>query len=153
MELLHPLVFFVAAAFGLIATMVMDFVMDRLPEGRTPPAVAAAAVRGERPEDAGRGAVALSHYGSGTVAGVVYLGIFILLSMIVPDSTTMSLLALAGAGTIMFGLMIGVFFLGPLSHVGGLTAQRVGDIKRSWMISAGVYVITVGICMLLFVQA
>ncbi|QZA87474.1 hypothetical protein K0C01_06500 [Salinarchaeum sp. IM2453] len=153
MELLHPLVVFVAAVFGLIATTIMDFAMDRLPEGRMPPAIAAAAVSGNKPEDVERGPVVLAHYGSGTVAGVVYLGVFALLSMIVPDSTTMSLLALAGAGTIMFGLMIGVFFLGPLSHVGGLTAQRVGDIKRSWMISAGVYVITVGICMLLFVQA
>ena len=133
-SLLQALV--VGPLVGLLATLVMDVVMRVLPEGRTPPRVAAGVLTDTPVDDAPQRLATWVHYVAGAGSGLLFLGVATLLTALLPG--TVSLFA---AAIVMFGLMVGFFVVVPLPRAGGLSRQRVRQVSRDWAIMAATYLL------------
>jgi hypothetical protein len=130
-------------AFGVLAggaaTLWMDLVMGRLPEGKMPPLVAAGVLTGRPPGGAPRGLALAVHYLAGTLTGglVVWFG-FASRSLL--EEPVASLVA----GAVLYLLMVGVFLV--VLARSRVQPERAGAIGRDWAVSAAAYlVVLVGI--------
>ncbi|ELZ53978.1 MULTISPECIES: hypothetical protein [Halorubrum] len=123
---------------GLVATLAMDVVMARLPEGTTAPKVAAGVLTDTPVDDAPERLATWVHYVAGGGSGLLFVGLV---------AATGSLLglgplaAVAVAGVVQLALMVGFFALVPLPRASGLPRQRLGPIRRDWAVSAATYVV------------
>ena len=68
-----PLRFLLGVAAGLAATLVMDAAMARLPEGETPPSVAAGVLTDTPPRNAPGRLAAAVHYLAGGLTGPLFV--------------------------------------------------------------------------------
>ena len=127
---------------GLVATLAMDLVMPRLPEGTTAPKVAAGVLTDTPVDDAPERLAAWVHYVAGGGSGLLFVGLV---------AATGSLLglgplaAVAVAGVVQFALMVGFFALVPLPRASGLPRQRLGTIRRDWAVSAATYLLVAAV--------
>jgi hypothetical protein len=122
---------------GLLATLAMDPVMARLPEGETAPKVAAGVLTATPVDDAPERLAAWVHYVAGGGSGLLFVGLAAGLGSLGAGSTA----TLAAAALVMFGLMVGFFALVPLPRAEGLARQRLATVRRDWAVSAGAYVL------------
>ncbi len=129
-----------AAAAGLLATLVMDFPMARLPEGKTAPTVAAGVLTDTHPDKAPARVATLVHYGAGTGTGVLFLAVVTTLGQLFQPT-----LAYPLAGGLLVVVMVIFFILIPLPRAGGFSQHRLTQIKRDWVVLATVYALTVGV--------
>lgn len=121
---------------GLLATLAMDVVMARLPEGSTPPKVAAGVLTGE-PVDAAPARLATwVHYVAGAGSGLLFVGIATALGTVLDGSVV----TLSVASVVQLALMIGFFAFVPLPRATGVPRGRRARVRRAWAVEATVYV-------------
>ena len=131
-----PLRFVVGLGAAVLATLAMDLVMARLPEGATPPAVAAGVLTGTAPADAPARLGAVVHYLAGGLTGPS----FVWLSLLAEGLTgTTGPAVTLGVAAVLYLLMVGFFAVVVLPR--SLVApDRVSAIRRDWALDAAVYV-------------
>ncbi|TKX59571.1 hypothetical protein EXE43_02440 [Halorubrum sp. SS5] len=127
---------------GLAATLAMDPVMARLPEGTTAPKVAASVLTDTPVDDAPERLATWVHYVAGAGSGLLFVG---LVSAVQAALGVGVGVALPVAGVAQFALMVGFFALVPLPRASGLPRQRLGPIRRDWAASAAAYVLVAAV--------
>jgi hypothetical protein len=127
---------------GLLATLAMDRVMPRLPEGTTAPKVAAGVLTDTPVDDAPERLATWVHYVAGGGSGLLFVG---LVSAVQVGLGVGAAVALAVASPVMAALMIGFFALVPLPRARGLPRQRLSTIRRDWSLSAATYVVAAAV--------
>jgi hypothetical protein len=127
---------------GLLATLAMDRVMPRLPEGATAPKVAAGVLTDAPVDDAPGRLATWVHYVAGGGSGLLFVG---LVSAAQIGLGVGSVVALAVASPVMLALMVGFFALVPLPRAKGLPRQRLSTIRRDWALSAATYVVAAAV--------
>ena len=127
---------------GLVATLAMDPVMARLPEGETAPKVAASVLTDAPVDDAPERLATWVHYVAGGGSGLLFVGLFSGIQAVLGVGTAVALVV---AGHAMVALMVGFFALVPLPRASGLPRQRLGPIRRDWAVSAATYVLVAAV--------
>jgi hypothetical protein len=139
----------VGAVVGLLGTLVMDVPMRLLlSEGMKPPFVAAGAVTGTDTADAPRGVAMGIHYGAGVGAGVIFTTLVAAVGAVLAVGPTVggiAVSALAVAAVVQLPVMIAFFSYFVLPTYATVARQRLGPIRRSWALSALVYVAAVSV--------
>ncbi|MES3162218.1 MAG: hypothetical protein PPP55_11725 [Halorubrum sp.] len=131
----------VGPVFGLIATLAMDRVMPRLPDGGTAPRVAASVLTEIPVDDAPQRLATWVHYVAGVGSGVLFLGLVAAVGRVGVGWPA----SLGVAAAVMLGLMIGFFALVPLPRATGLPRQRVSRVRRDWAVCAVTYVVVAAV--------
>ena len=127
---------------GLLATLAMDRVMPRLPEGTTAPKVAASVLT-DTPVDAAPERLATwVHYVAGGGSGLLFVG---LVSAVQTAAGAGLAVGIVVAAPVMLALMVGFFAVVPLPRARGLSRQRLPTIRRDWALSAAAYVVAAAV--------
>jgi len=121
---------------GVVATLGMDLVMARLPEGLTPPRVAAGVLTGEAPDAAPEGVASAVHYVAGGGTGPLFVTLLFLVEGVVGSGPVGYLVSTA----VLFVLMVGFFVVVVLPRP-KLVDGRRSTVGRDWAISAAAYLI------------
>jgi len=121
---------------GVVATLTMDLVMARLPEGATPPRVASGVLTGQAPDAAPEGVASAVHYVAGGGTGPLFVTLLFLVEGIVGAEVTSYLVTTA----VLFVLMVG-FFVGVVLPRPRLVDGRRATVGRDWAISAAAYLV------------
>jgi len=119
---------------AVVATRAMDVAMARLPEGETPPAVAAAVLTDRRVGEGPARLAAVVHHAAGWLTG----GLFVTLLLFAEAALGRSPSAYLATTAVLLVLMVG-FFAGVVLRRAGLARQRVRVVVRDWAVSAAVY--------------
>ena len=132
----NPIIAFpIGLIAGILATLVMDRIMAALPEGTTPPTVAAGVLTEAHPDSAPTRLATVVHYLAGTGAGALFIW-FLLVGTAIVGSSLVGILA---STVVYYALMVGFFVFVPLQLVIGISAARKRSIARDWAISAAGY--------------
>jgi hypothetical protein len=132
-----PLRFAVGVVAAVLATLVMDRVMARLPEGETPPFVAAGVLTERPPGDAPARLAAVVHYLAGALTGPLFVWLTLASEAVLGGpSTAATLLATA----VLYPLMVGFFTVVVLPR-SQVAADRVAAIRRDWAVAAAAYLL------------
>ena len=123
---------------GLLATLAMDRVMPRLPEGTTAPEVAAGVLTDTPVDHAPERLATWVHYVAGAGSGLLFVGLVAAVQIALGVGAAVALVVASPA---MLALMVGFFALVPLPRASGLPRQRLGPIRRDWAGSAAAYVL------------
>ena len=121
---------------AVVALLVMDQVMARLPEGSTPPRVAAGVLTGTRPDDAPARLAAFAHYGAGMGTGLLFVYFSLVAEWLFGGGSVVSV---AATTLVVYVLMVAFFLLVPLPRARGLRGPRRRGTARDWAIAAAVY--------------
>jgi hypothetical protein len=122
---------------GLLATLAMDLVMARLPEGETPPKVAASVLTGESVDTAPARLATWVHYVAGAGSGLLFVGIAAAFGSVLDGSVA----TLTAASVVQLTLMVGFFAFVPLPRATGVPLDRRARVRRAWAIEATAYVL------------
>lgn len=122
---------------GLLATLAMDPVMARLPEGETAPKVAAGVLTATPIDDAPERLATWVHYVAGGGSGLLFVGLAAGIGRLGAGPAA----TVAATAVVMLGLMIGFFVFVPLPRAEGVARGRLRQIRRDWAVSAGAYVL------------
>ncbi|PSP99443.1 hypothetical protein BRC89_04670 [Halobacteriales archaeon QS_4_70_19] len=141
----------IGAFAGLLATALMNLPMQRLPEGSTPPFVAAGALTGDELTEVSEGLASLVHYAAGTLAGIG----FVLVAEgvervgaarggipggdIVLGGTGIRLVPHFVAAMATFSVLFLFFGYVVLPLFGKEARDRARHVRNDWAISAAVY--------------
>ncbi|WP_436901095.1 hypothetical protein [Halovenus halobia] len=123
---------------GVLATLAMDFVMARLPEGTTPPSVAAGVLTETHPDDAAHRLATVAHYLAGVGTGLLFVWLSLATELVFAGP---SLATAALTGGVLYVLMVGFFVVVPLPRAPGLSADRRRTTGRDWALSAAGYLL------------
>lgn len=130
-----PLRFAAGIVAGVLATLAMDRVMVRLPEGTTPPSIASGVLTDRPPGDAPDRLATVVHYLAGSLTGPLFVWLsFVSEGALGGESVVAALVAAA----VLYALMVGFFAVVVLPQ-SRVSADRVGAIRRGWAVSAAVY--------------
>jgi len=121
---------------GVVATLVMDVAMARLPEGSTPPRVASGVLTGQSPDTASGGVASAVHYVAGGGTGPLFVTLLFLVEGLLGVSVE-SYLVTTG---VLFVLMVGFFVVVVLPRP-ELGDGRRSTVGRDWAISAAAYLV------------
>ncbi len=136
-ETLSPVVRFpLGLAAGVLATLAMDLVMTRLPEGETPPTVAAGVLSLTHPDRAPGRLASVVHYLAGLLTGPLFVYTLYLAESVIAPSAV----ATGTAAAVLLVVMVGFFVVVVLPRPDGLRPDRRARIGRDWAVSAAVYV-------------
>ena len=127
---------------GLLATLAMDRVMPRLPEGTTAPRVAAGVLTDTPVDHAPDRLATRVHYVAGGGAGLLFVGLVAAVQIGLGVGGGVALLV---ASPVMLALMVGFFALVPLQRAQRLPRQRLSTIRRDWALSAATYVVAAAV--------
>ncbi|MFC7075073.1 hypothetical protein [Haloarcula halophila] len=122
---------------GVVATLGMDVAMARLPEGETPPTVAAGVLTEQAPDTAPGRLASAVHYVAGGATGPLFVTLLFLVEGLLGGVSAASYLLTT---LLLFGLMV-AFFVGVVLPRPGLARQRVSAIGRDWALSAAAYLL------------
>ncbi|WP_240730022.1 hypothetical protein [Halalkalirubrum salinum] len=132
----NPIIAFpIGLTAGILGTLVMDRIMAALPEGTTPPTIAAGVLTETHPDSAPKRLATVVHYLAGTGAGALFIWFLLAGTAIVGSS----LAALLASTIVYYALMVGFFVFVPLQLVTGISTARKRSIARDWAISAAGY--------------
>jgi len=131
-----PIRLLAGVAAGGLAVQVMDLVMARLPEGETPPFVAAGVLTEQSPDTAPGRLAAVVHTVAGLLTGPLLVTLLLIVEGLLGGPSLVGYLA---ATAVLFVLMVAFFVVVVLPRAEGLPAQRVGRIRRDWAVSAAAY--------------
>jgi hypothetical protein len=123
---------------GIVATLGMDLIMKQLPEGQTPPAVAAGVLTKTHPDQAANRLATVAHYLAGTATGLLFVWLSLAVESLAGGS---SLSTAVGTGLLLYVLMVGFFVLGPLPRAPGLSSARRQTTGRDWAVMAAGYLL------------
>lgn len=129
--------FVVGVAAGVVATVVMDLVMARLPEGETPPFIASGVLTDSAPQKAPGRLASVVHYIAGWLTGPLFVWVLFTSEGLLSGS---SILAAVLAAVVLYTLMISFFVIVVLPR-SRLPSGRIADIRRDWAISAAAYLL------------
>lgn len=132
-----PLRFLVGVGAGIVATLVMDFVMARLPEGATPPSIASGVLTTKSPSVAPERLATVVHYVAGLLTGPLFVWLLFASEGVLGER---SLTAVVLAAVVLYVMMVGFFAVVVLPR-SIVTANRVGAIRRDWAVDALAYVL------------
>lgn len=132
-----PLLFVVGVVAAVVATLVMDQVMPRLPEGETPPFVAAGVLTEHHPDDAPSRLASVVHYVAGWLTGPLFVWLLLATQGVLGTTETFVTVA---AAVLLYVLMVGFFAIVVLPQ-SRVEDGRVGTIRRDWAIDAAAYVV------------
>jgi hypothetical protein len=132
-----PLQFGVGVVGALVATLAMDVVMARLPEGETPPFIAAGVLTESRPDAAPARLASVVHYVAGWLTGPLFVWFLLATQGLMGGA---SLVATAVAAVVLYALMLGFFALVVLPR-SMVASQRLDAIRRDWALSAAAYLL------------
>ncbi|QZY01091.1 hypothetical protein K6T25_11170 [Halobaculum rubrum] len=132
-----PLLFLVGLVAGVVATLAMDRVMDRIDEGWTPPRVAAGVLTDTHPDNSPERLASVVHYVAGTLSGALYVWLLLAVGSVLGSGP----ISLVAAAVLMYPPMVGFFALVVLPRSSGLPRQRLRRIRRAWAIEAAVYLL------------
>jgi len=129
--------FVIGVVAAVAATVVMDLVMARLPEGETPPFIASGVLTNSVPADAPGRLANVVHYIAGWFTGPLFVWMLLTSEGLLGGQ---SILATVVAAAVLYSLMVGffVFVVLPRSR---LPSARMADIRRDWAISAAAYLL------------
>lgn len=125
---------------GAVATLGMDAVMTRLPEGATPPRVAASVLTSTAVEDAPERLATFVHYFAGAGTGALYVWLLLVAETVVGVSPLVTVAVSAG---FLYVSMVAFFTFVPLPLSDGLSRERRRRTTRDWAVCATVYVAVV----------
>ncbi|SDJ57658.1 hypothetical protein SAMN05216226_105142 [Halovenus aranensis] len=131
------LLFFLGVGAGVVATLAMDLVMPRLPEGRTPPTIAAGVLTGSRPDSAPARLGTVVHYLAGILTGPLFVWLLLVSEGVFGE---LSVLAVVLAGAVLYVLMVAFFAVVVLPQ-SLVASSRVGAIRRDWALCALTYLL------------
>lgn len=131
--------FLAGVVAGVVATLVMDVVMARRPEGTTPQSIAAGVLTDRPPADAPARLTTSVHYLAGFLTGPLFVWLLYTSEGLLGGQSTV---ATATAAVVLYVLMVG-FFAGIVLPRSLVAAQRIGQIQRDWAVSAAAYVVVV----------
>jgi len=126
----------VGLAAATVAILAMDATMERLPEGDTPPNVAAGVLTGTVPDRAPRRLAAVVHYLAGYGTGLLFVYILLVAEWLFDGA---SLAGVVVAAVVLYALMVAFFVLVPLPRATGVGEGRRRTIARDWAVAAAVY--------------
>jgi hypothetical protein len=132
-----PLRFVVGLGAGIVATLMMDLVMPRLPEGSTPPSIASGVLTTASPSAAPKRLATVVHYIAGILTGPLFVWLLFATEGVLGDR---SLVAVGVAAVVLYVLMVGFFAVVVLPR-SMVANSRVGAIRRDWAIDALAYVL------------
>jgi hypothetical protein len=132
-----PLRFVVGVVAAVVATLVMDVVMARLPEGETPPSIASGVLTETHPDAAPARLASVVHYLAGGLTGPLFVWFLLATEGLLGGP---SLLSLSLAAVVLYVLMVGFFVVVVLPR-SQVAAQRLGAIRRDWALSAAAYLL------------
>ncbi|MDY6819178.1 MAG: hypothetical protein SVG88_10995 [Halobacteriales archaeon] len=132
-----PVRFLAGVAGGVIATLAMDVVMARLPEGETPPRIAAGVLTESPPTEAPGRLATVVHYLAGGLTGPLCVWLVFASAALFGGPTLPAILAAVG---VLYLLMVGFFVVVVLPR-SAVTATRVGAIRRDWAVAAAAYLV------------
>jgi hypothetical protein len=132
-----PLQFVVGAVAAVAATLGMDVVMARLPEGETPPFVASGVLTERPPGEAPARLARVVHYVAGLLTGPLFVWVLLAGQGLLGGP---SLAATLLAAVVLYVLMVGFFVVVVLPR-SALPAQRLGAVRRDWALSAAAYLL------------
>ncbi|MEF8813293.1 MAG: hypothetical protein V5A55_05690 [Halovenus sp.] len=121
-----------------VAILAMDLVMRQLPEGVTPPNVAAGVLTGTPPDRAPRRLSTVVHYLAGYGTGLLFV-YFLLVAEWVLDGA--SLAGVVATAAVLYVLMVAFFVLVPLPRARGVDGERRRAIARDWAVAAAAYLV------------
>jgi hypothetical protein len=129
-----PILFAVGVGAGIVATLVMDLVMARLPEGETPMYIAAGVLTDRPPGGAPGRLAAVVHYVAGLLTGPLFVWLLFTSEGLLGTSVVSTL----AATVVLLVLMVGFFAVVvlPRSRVDN---RRRGAIRRDWSLAAAAY--------------
>jgi hypothetical protein len=132
-----PLRFLAGVGAGVVATLVMDVVMGRLPEGTTPPSIAAGVLTQRTPRNAPDRLGTVVHYLAGFLTGPLFVWLLFTTEAVVGEQSVVT----TGAATaVLYVLMVGFFVVVVLPQ-SRVAPDRIPGIRRDWAISAAVYLV------------
>lgn len=121
---------------AVAALLVMDQAMARLPEGATPPRVAAGVLTRTHPDDAPARLAAVAHYAAGLGTGLLFVYFSLLAETLLGGASALSV---AATTLVLYVLMVAFFVVVPLPRAPGLDQARRRGTARDWAASAAVY--------------
>jgi len=128
----------IGLAGGVLATLWMDFVMARLPEGTTPPRVAAGVLTETHPDEAPVRVASAAHYLAGAGTGLLFVWLSLAVEFAAGEASVLTVLVTTA---VLFVLMVGFFVVVPLPRAPGLSDSRRRGTARDWGISAAGYLL------------
>lgn len=126
----------IGLAASLPALLIMDRVMASLPEGRSPPAVAAGVLTETTIDDAPARLAAVAHYLAGMGTGLLFVYLSFVAETVLGGPSIQSIVA---ATVSLYVLMVAFFILVPLPRVPGVSNARRRVIGRDWAVAAAAY--------------
>jgi hypothetical protein len=129
--------FVTGVAAGIVATLAMDLVMARLPEGTTPPSIAAGVLTDRPPEAAPARLGSVVHYLAGFLTGPLFVWLLFASASVLGDDPTT---ATSAAAAVLYVLMVGFFAVVVLPQ-SLVDRERVPAIRRDWAVSAAAYLV------------
>jgi hypothetical protein len=136
-----PVGVLMGAAVGLASTLVMDFPMNRLPEGPTAPKVAAGTLSGRPLDRAPAGVATAAHYGAGVGTGVLFVTGVAAAEWLLDAGALVVPVVAAG----LFVLMNGFFSFVVVPAYDRVPGSRVGTVRRDWALSATAYLLAASV--------
>jgi len=121
---------------AVVATLVMDQVMARLPEGETPPRIAAGVLTETHPSDAVERLATVVHYLAGGLTGPLFVWLLYAGEYLAGPGLVTTL----GVAVVLLALMIGFFAVVVLPRSRVRNSRR-GSIVRDWALSAVAYLV------------
>jgi len=148
---------FQGAIVGLIATLAMDVVMNRLDGGKTVPQVAASVLTGVDPRNVTERRANTVHYLAGAASGVLFLALLDIawwLLGIGPGAFGVrGVIALLTVSLVLYGWLVGFFTFVVLPRYDrGMARQRLRTVRRTWAVLAAVQVGTLVVLWLLLTR-
>jgi hypothetical protein len=130
-----PGLFVVGVVAAVVATLAMDAVMARLPEGETSPFVAAGVLTETPPDEAPARLASVVHYVAGLLTGPLFAWLFLASTVVVGGAAATAV----AAGVVLYVLMVG-FFAAVVLPRSLVADSRVPAVRRDWAAVAAVYV-------------
>ncbi len=132
-----PLRFLAGIGAAVVATLAMDAVMARRPEGATPPTVAAGVLTDRRPDRAPERLATVVHYLAGGLSGGLYVWLLYATEAALDVDSAVETVA---AAAVLLVLMVGFFAVVVLPR-SRIQPDRLPAVRRDWTLSAGTYVV------------
>lgn len=123
---------------GVLATLGMDLIMTQLPEGKTPPGVAAGVLTEMHPDQAPERLATVAHYLAGFGTGLLFVWLSLATEALADGPSVLTAVA---TGILLYVLMVGFFLVVPLPRAPGLSSSRRRTTGRDWAIMAAGYLL------------
>ena len=127
---------------GAVATLGVDAVMRLLPEGATPPRVAASVLTATEVDEAPERLATFAHYFAGAGTGVLYVWVLLAVETVVGVGVS-PVATVAVSAAFLYVSMVAFFASVPLPVSDGLSRERRRRTARDWAVCAAVYVVIV----------